>query len=260
MLPVAVLAGGLGTRLRSVTGDALPKVLVPVDGRPFVDYKLTGLAQAGVERVVMLVGHHGDAVRDHVGDGARFGLTVEWVEDGPIPLGTGGALAAARDRLGDACWITYGDTLLDVDLAAAETTFAASGCAALMTVLHNRDRYEPSNVVARDGLVVAYGKAPRPAGAEHIDYGMLAMRSDALVRRPGSAGEFDVGVVLAELIERRDLAAFEVTERFHDIGTPEALAETTAFLAAHPELRRASPRRGVSSPSPGGGLSPDRRR
>src|SRR5712692_2156565 len=119
MLPVAVLAGGLGNRLHAVTGDALPKALVPVLGRPFIDWKLEGLAAAGTHRVVLLVGHHGGQIRAHVGDGRRYGLSVEYVEDGPVLLGTGGAVARALPSLADAFWVTYGDTLLEFDVAAA---------------------------------------------------------------------------------------------------------------------------------------------
>lgn len=99
-----------------------------------------------------------------------------------------------------------------------------------MTVLHNRDRYEPSNVRVDDGVVVDYSKDPRPAGAEHIDYGMLAFRRDVFTPWAGVAS-FDLGEVVASLAARRELLAFEVIERFHDIGNVDALRETEAFLA-----------------------------
>ena len=229
MLTVAVLAGGLGTRLRSLTGDVLPKVMAPVLEHPFIDYKLAGLSAAGAERVVLLVGHQGEQIKARVGDGARYGLQVSYVEDGPALRGTGGALRHALDGLADAFWVTYGDTLLEVPMPEAEAAFAASNLDGLMTVLHNRDRYEPSNVRVERGLVVEYAKDPRPAHAEHIDYGMLAFRREAFAAWPDEEA-FDLGAVLESLIARDSMLAFEVTERFHDIGTVEALRETEAFL------------------------------
>ncbi|HEU5306226.1 MAG TPA: NTP transferase domain-containing protein, partial [Acidimicrobiia bacterium] len=151
MHPVAVLAGGLGTRLREVTGDDLPKVMMPVAGRPFIDHKLRELRDEGARDVLLLLGHGAARVRDHVGDGTSHGLRVEYEDDGDALLGTGGALLRALPRLGERFWVTYGDTLLQVDVARAEAAFDASDALGLMTVLHNRDRWQPSNVVARDG-------------------------------------------------------------------------------------------------------------
>lgn len=229
MLTVAVLTGGLGTRLRSLTGDVVPKVMAPVLGRPFIDYKLAGLSAAGVERVVLLVAHRGEQIKARVGDGDRYGLQVSYVEDGPARRGTGGALRHALDALDDAFWVTYGDTLLEVPMREAEAAFVASSVEGLMTVLHNRDEYEPSNVRVENGLVVDYAKDPRPPRAEYIDYGMLAFRREAFVAWPDGEA-FDLGVVLEALIARRSMLAFEVMERFHDIGTVEALRETEGFL------------------------------
>jgi len=233
LLTVAVLAGGLGTRLRSLTGDLIPKVMAPVLGRPFIDRKLAGLSAAGVERVVLLIGHRGEQIKARVGDGERYRLQVSYVEDGPALRGTGGALRhaldASGDALGDAFWVTYGDTLLEVPMREAEAVFAGSGHTGLMTVLHNRGDYEPSNVCVESGLVVEYAKDPRPLRADFIDYGMLAFRREAFTAWPyGEA--FDLGAVLESLIARRSMLAFEVKERFHDIGTVEALQETEAFL------------------------------
>jgi NDP-sugar pyrophosphorylase family protein len=229
MLAVAVLAGGLGTRLRAVTGDALPKAMTPVLGRPFIDYKLAGLAAAGVERVVLLVGHGSGQVRRTIGTGDRFGLHVSYAEDGPTLRGTGGAVRHALNQLTDPFWVTYGDTLLQVPMRDAERAFVASGLSALMTVFHNRDRYEPSNVRVERGFVAEYGKDPRPRRATHIDYGMLAFRHDAFVDWPDEHA-FDLGSVITGLVHRRSVLAFEVTERFHDIGTIDALRETEMFL------------------------------
>jgi NDP-sugar pyrophosphorylase family protein len=237
MYPVAVLAGGLGLRLRELTGTQLPKAMVPVLGRPFVDWKLETLAAAGVTDVVLLVGHSGDHIRDHVGNGDRFGLAVTYVEDGPELRGTGGALLHALPALPACFWVTYGDTLLDVDLGAAESAFDSSGCRALMTVLHNRDQWQPSNALVDDGFVVDYGKSPAPPGAEHIDYGMLLFRRSAWDCR--NADEvFDLAEVLSPLIAQREVVAFDVRSRFHDIGTPEAVRETETFLSRTPPVPR----------------------
>jgi NDP-sugar pyrophosphorylase family protein len=227
---IAILAGGLGTRVAALTGGSLPKAMLPIAGAPFIDHKLAEARRLGADRVVLLLGHGAGQIEAHVGDGARFGLSIDVVLDGPELLGTGGALKRAAAHLGDRAWVTYGDTLLDLDLRAAESAADALGCRAVMSVLHNRDELEPSNTSIAGGRVVAYTKGDPPGTHEHIDYGYVLLPVDEL----GAVGEsaFDLRVVLQRLIACRELAAFEVRERFHDIGTPAAFAETDAWLRA----------------------------
>jgi NDP-sugar pyrophosphorylase family protein len=227
--PVAILAGGLGTRLHTVSGSTLPKALVPVADRPFIDHKLEELRRRGVREVVFLIGHGGDQIRRHVGTGADFGLEVTYLDDGPRLLGTGGAIKAAVPSLGPRFWVTYADSLLDVDVDRAEKEFRSTPALGMMTVLRNFDRVEPSNVLVEEDCIVAYGKDPRPARAEHIDYGMLLFDAEAF-ESVSDVRPFDLIEVLTALIATRRLAAFVVTEPFHDIGTPETLRETERFI------------------------------
>jgi len=228
-LPVAVLCGGRGTRLAGITNDQQPKALVEVAGRPFIDHKLENLAASGFRDVLLLVGHRGGRLRDHVGDGHAFDLSVRYCDDGGVLRGTGGALRNALDVLPRAFWVTYGDTLLEVDAVGAEAEFARSGRLGLMTVLHNRDRWATSNTVVDGDRVVAYSKDPVPDDAEHIDYGMLVLTREAFDLVPASV-PFDLALILHALIERQLLGAWEVRRRFYDIGTPEARHETEQFL------------------------------
>jgi NDP-sugar pyrophosphorylase family protein len=225
---IAILAGGLGTRVAALTGGTIPKAMLPVAGAPFIDHKLDEARRLGATRVVLLLAHGADQITDHVGDGARFDVPVDVVLDGDELLGTGGALRRAAAHLGDWPWITYGDTLLDVDLDAAEAHAAALACRGVMTVLHNRDALEPSNTTVTEGRVTAYAKGDPPGTHEYIDYGLIRLPMAAF--DAVEARVFDLTVVVQGLIAARDLAAFEALEPFHDIGTPTALDETDAWL------------------------------
>jgi NDP-sugar pyrophosphorylase family protein len=225
LLPVAVLAGGLGTRLGEL-GRRKPKALALVAGEPFVFHQLRLLARHGARRVVLCVGHLGNQVVDAVGNGERFGLEVLYAHDGSRPAGTAGALRRASHLLGERFLVTYGDAYLRIDYAAVQEAFQGSGLPGLMTVLRNDDHWVASNAVLDEGRVSAYDKKSPPPGARWIDYGVLAFEARVFEEYDAS----DLSDVCRELASRGALGAFLAQERFFEIGTPEALAETDAFL------------------------------
>lgn len=225
LLPVAVLAGGLGTRLGDVARDK-PKALVPVADEPFIHHQLRLLSRRGARRVVLCVGHLGDQIAEAVGDGRRFGLSVDYAFDGPEPVGTAGALRQALPLLGDAFLVTYGDAYLRIDHASVQRAFEARHRPGLMTVLENDGAWGESNAVYGDGLVSAYDKRVPPLGARWIDYGLLAFASSVFreSRTP------DLSELCSQLASAGQLAGLPTTERFYEIGTPEALQEFDEFL------------------------------
>jgi NDP-sugar pyrophosphorylase family protein len=231
-LPVAILAGGLATRLRPVT-ETIPKSLVEVAGRPFGEHQLDWLRSQGIDRVVFSVAYRGEMIREALGDGRRWNLSIDYVFDGELLLGTGGALKRALPVLGDAFFVLYGDSLLTCDLAAIERTFVASGRSGLMTVFRNDDRWDRSNVQFEEGRLIRYDKdkARQAPEMRHIDYGLGVLTARALAPFPADR-PFDLAPVYQLLLAAGELAAVEVTDRFYEIGSPEGLEETRAFLAA----------------------------
>lgn len=215
----------------------MPKPLLPVAGRPFVEHQLELLRAHGAQRVVLAVGYLGDLIEEHIGDGGRFGLEVSFLHDGPEPAGTAGALRRGLPLLGEAFLVLYGDTYLRIDYVDVARAFGQSELPALMTVSRNNGEWAPSNAVYNDGRVLAYNKANPPLGAEWIDYGLLAFSPSAL--EPD--GPRDLSDVTRDLAAAGQLAGFPAAERFYEIGTPEALAETEAFLSQvahlHPRAR-----------------------
>jgi NDP-sugar pyrophosphorylase family protein len=228
MLPVAILAGGLATRLRPIT-ETIPKALVEVAGRPFAEHQVEWLRAQGIDRIVFLVGYRGEKVSETLGDGARWGVPIEYVFDGPTLLGSGGALRHARDVLGDAFFVLYGDSYLDCDLRAIEKAFRASGQPALMTVIGNANRWDASNVLFENGRIVRHDKRHRTPDMQHIDYGLGIVSAVAL--EPYSPVEpFELTTVYQDIANQGRLAAYEVTSRFYEIGSPEGLEETREYL------------------------------
>ncbi len=228
-LPVAILSGGLATRLHPIT-EKIPKALVRVAGKPFVAWQLEYMRTQGAKQVVLCVGYLGEQIEKELGDGSAYGLEVRYSWDGPRLLGTGGALRRAAPLLGDRFFVFYGDSYLPVDFRAVERSFLQGGTPALMTVLQNHDRWDKSNVLFRQGRILEYNKqSPRPE-MRHIDYGLGILSASVILDRPTDT-PFDLAEVYHDLSVRGELAGFEVFERFYEIGSPAGLQETDEFLA-----------------------------
>jgi NDP-sugar pyrophosphorylase family protein len=227
-LPVAILAGGLATRLRPITAK-IPKALVEVAGKPFVVHQVELLRSRGVRRVVLCLGHLGEQVEALVGDGRALGMEIACSYDGDRLLGTGGALRRALPALGDRFLVLYGDSYLDCDYADVARRFVESGRLGLMTVFRNAGLWDASNVVFRDGRILRYTKGSRDPDMEHIDYGLGALRAEAFRAYP--EGEpLDLAAVYQDLLARGELAGYEVARRFYEIGSPAGLEETRRLL------------------------------
>jgi N-acetyl-alpha-D-muramate 1-phosphate uridylyltransferase len=226
---IAILAGGLGTRLGPHTA-AIPKAMVEVAGEPFVAHQLRLLAREGGREVVLCTGHLGEQIEQFVGDGARFGCRVRYSrEEGPL-LGTGGALRRAVPLLGDRFLVMYGDSYLPTRFLPVWLAFQRSGRTGLMTVFRNDGRWDASNVEFADGHIRQYDKERHSAAMRHIDYGLGAFAAAALSSYVPER-RFDLAEVYCDLLWRGELAAYEVAERFYEIGSPAGLAETRALLA-----------------------------
>lgn len=227
-LPVAILAGGLATRLRPIT-QTIPKSLVDVAGRPFLLWQLDYLRAQGLTDIVLCVGYLGEQIRDLIGDGAAFGVQVRYSFDGPMLLGTGGALCRALPYLGDTFFVYYGDSFLPIDFVDVAEQFLALKKPALMTVLKNQNQWDTSNVVFEHGTLFEYNKQTPRADMTYIDYGLGIVTADALKEySPDQA--FDLGQVYHRLSLQGQLAGYEVFERFYEIGSPLGLQETIDYL------------------------------
>ncbi len=226
--PIALLAGGLATRLRPIT-TTIPKAMVEVADQPFIAHQLRLLAREGAHVVTLCLGYLGEQVRDFVGDGQGFGLEVRYSFDGDRLLGTGGALRKALPLLGPEVLILYGDSYLDLPYAPVVQAFRTSGLDGLMTVYGNEGRWDTSNVVFKEGRIAVYSKRLRDPDMRHIDYGLGILKAEVLAARPEDQ-PFDLADVYTDLVETGRLAGFEVQHRFYEIGSPEGLAETDAYL------------------------------
>jgi NDP-sugar pyrophosphorylase family protein len=226
-IPIAILAGGLATRLRPIT-EKIPKSLIPVAGKPFLAHQLELLHVHGIRRAVLCIGYLGEMIQRDFG-GEAFGVKLDYSFDGEKLLGTGGAIKRALPLLGEEFFVLYGDSYLPVEYAPIAEFFQRSGKPGLMTVYRNEGRYDTSNVVFRDGEIVVYNKKIKLPEMRHIDYGLSLFKSSVFDAYAANQ-VFDLAEVMGRLVREKQLAGYEVCERFYEMGSPAGLAELETLL------------------------------
>jgi len=222
-----LLAGGLGTRLTEITAGLIPKALVEVGGIPFLHFKLLSLIQMGFTSVDILVGQHGDQIEQFVARGSYPDISIRCFRDGPILLGTAGAIVSVLDKLPTTFWISYADSYVTADIDQANKEFwTDEDC--VMVVLRNQDRVETSNVSIDEvnERVVEYVKNPPLGTHEWIDYGILRLTKASFLSIAKDK-PVDLREVVLNQITATRMRAFQTNELFWDIGTPDRLEETT---------------------------------
>lgn len=228
MFSVVILAGGLATRLYPATLK-IPKSLIEVAGKPFIFHQLALLKRQGVSNVILCVGKFGEKIQDYVGDGHYWDLNVDYSYDGETLLGTGGSIKKATPLLPEVFLVLYGDSYLDVDLNPILERFESGGKPALMTVYHNKNKWDKSNILFKNGRVVKYDKKNPIHEMEHLDYGINILRKSIFNEWPDGI-PFDLSEVFIKLIEKDEVSAFEVFKRFYEIGSIRGIKETEEYL------------------------------
>lgn len=236
MRQIIILAGGLGTRLRPIT-ETIPKAMVPVLDKPFVDYQLDWLAKCGLTDVVLSIGYLGSQIQDYVGNGSRWNLRVQYVEEGANLRGTAGALRLVFDSglLEDRFLVTYGDSFLPIDYGAVWTDFQGRSELALMTVLKNSNLWDTSNACFEAGRVTLYDKKaplPKPDAMKYIDYGLSAFQRSVIRDRIPSGVKADLADLFHHLSLEGELAGIEVQDRFYEVGSLQGLKDFEDFVQA----------------------------
>jgi len=240
---VVILAGGLGTRIRAISGD-VPKALVPIKGVPFVYYQLHRLAMAGVDDVVMSVGYKAEMIRDAVGDGGRFGLSVSYADEGSRLRGTAGAIRYAADLglIQEAFFVLYGDSYLPIEMSAVWEASDRGG-RLLMTVMKNAGKWDKSNVRYEPGRPLLYDKRcpdPAIAGMDYIDYGLMVLRKDFVLSSVPSNTIADLADIMGAASAAGNVEGYPVSERFYEIGSPQGIRDFEDYVTANPTATPAS--------------------
>ena len=226
-LPVAILAGGLGTRVGKKTLTKA-KALIDVAGEPFISRQFSYLREQGIKDVVLCIAHLGNQIRDYIGNGSRYSLNVSYSDDGDQLLGTGGSVKKACKILGENFFILYGDSFLPIDFSKVEKAFYQEKKPALMTVLKNIGKWDKCNAFFNDKSV-RYNKKKPQKGMNYIDYGLNVVKNSIFYDFPSNIA-FDLADVFEDLSNKSLLAGFEIYDRFYEIGSMQGLKDTIDFF------------------------------
>lgn len=226
-MQVAILAGGRGTRLGDLTKDR-PKSMIEVRGKPFLEYQLDLLRKGGIENIVMCLGYAAEQIESHFKNGKKYGLNIKYsFED--RPLGTAGALKKAKDILDDTFFTMYGDAYVFVDFGHVMSYFRDLNKLALMTVYKNYDRYDRSNTALEGNLVTKFSKREKTKDMIYIEYGVNILKKEVLKMIPDN-DFYSLDALFPRLIDQKQLLAFEVQERFYEIGSHRGCKEFEEFI------------------------------
>lgn len=227
-MQIAILAGGLATRLYPVT-KSIPKSMIEINHKPFLAHQLDLLKKSGIRNIVLCVGSLKEQIKDYFGDGSNLGVSIRYSEEDKTLLGCAGALKNAEHLLEDEFFAMYGDSYLLFDYKRIEEYFRKTGKLALMVVYKNYHQYDRSNVVIEDNLIKIYDKTSQTDDMVYIDAGLLAMKKQILLQlHPGVNMSFDD--MLKDLIKQKQAAAFETKQRFYEIGSKKGLKEFRQFM------------------------------
>jgi NDP-sugar pyrophosphorylase family protein len=226
-MQVAILTGGLATRLGDLTRNK-PKSMLKIRGKTFLEYQLELLKRAEIKNIVLCIGHMGEQIERHFGNGRNYGVNIEYSLEDKL-LGTAGALKKAEALLNEVFFTMYGDSYLFLDFPAAMRYFKSQNKLALMTVYRNYDRYARSNTVVEGNSVKNFSKKERTGGMVYIEYGANIFNKEALRMIPENQF-YSLDDVFHRLVEMDELLAFEVKERFYEIGSPQGVKEFEEYI------------------------------
>jgi NDP-sugar pyrophosphorylase family protein len=228
MLTVAILAGGLATRLEPILKDT-PKSLIEICGKPFIDWQLKLLAQSGIDRVVLCTSYKSEMIEKYVGSGSQYGIHINYSKDGHTQLGTGGAIKKATQQLEESFMVLYGDSYLPIDYKSVQDAFKKLNDAALMTIYKNNNELDYSNVFFEFGKVKKYSKGSESNEFNYIDYGLSCFKK-SVFNQYRSDENFDLSETFSALSKANQLAAYEVKNRFYEVGSISGVNDFAEYI------------------------------
>lgn len=236
-MQAVILAGGLGTRLRPLTYE-IPKPMVPINGKPYLEYQINYLKKFGITDVLILIGYLGEQIVEYFGDGSQYGVKITYSKE-ENPLGTGGAIKLAENQLEDEFLIIYGDSFLPIDYGDLFNFYNKHGKSSLLIAYDNSSGKTPvPNNLAIDTnfLVQKYEKNSLDPALKYVESGVSLLKKTLTTEIPSNQKCSLEEIIFPKLIGENRLIAYITKEPFYDIGTPDRLETITNYFAQNDNI------------------------
>lgn len=228
MPQVVILAGGLGTRLKPVT-EKIPKVMIEVAGKPFLEHQLEYLKKFGFRRFLILVSYLREQILAYFQSGEKWGVEMDYSEE-KEPMGTGGALRLAYPKLDEQLVLLNGDTFYPLDYADLLKKAEGFKNGVWVVVYNNREKVAPNNVQTdTHGNITAYS-GRNPDGMNGVDGGVYFVNKSVVELTPEGQKISLEEALYPALIRKKQLKAYWTATRYYDMGTFERLDVVKTFL------------------------------
>ena len=230
-----IMAGGKGSRLRSITNDEIPKPMVPVDGKPLLEYQVEALKEYGIKKIVMIVGHLGEKIMEHFKDGKDFGVDIDYIVE-KDPLGTAGAFYYLKDKTDAKDFLLiFGDVFFDIDFDRMEDFHFKN--AALTTLLaHPNGHPYDSDLIQTDdnGKVIGFDSKNNVRDYWYdnmVNAGMYVINRELLelVGEPVKI-DFEKDILANQVKNGANIYAYHSPEYVKDVGTVDRINATVEEL------------------------------
>jgi N-acetyl-alpha-D-muramate 1-phosphate uridylyltransferase len=225
-MQAVIIAGGLGTRLGELTKNN-PKSMVLVNGKPFIEYQIEFLREKGINNIVICIGHLGQQILEYCRNGYRFGVNLQYSYENKL-AGTAGALKLAEPLLEEFFFTLYGDSYVFFDFKNLMEKFITKKMSAVMSVYKNNNQFDRSNTAIKNGMVINYDKNTTKK-YKYIEYGVNYFEKKTLQIIP-EAQTYSMGDFFNDLIKLNLLYAYEVKDRFYEIGSLYGLRDFEDYL------------------------------
>ena len=222
-MQTVILAGGQGTRLFPIT-DEMPKPMVPIKDKPFLEYLLLLLKRNSLRRILLCVGYLGSKIEAYFGDGRRLGMEIKYSYEKEL-LGTGGALKLAGDLIEEKILLLYGDSYLDIDYGDFIKFFENQKTIGSIVIYNNAmgDTNVKNNIAVEGNLITKYDKNKKDSSLKYVEAGVSIFKKELLNLIQKNRFVSLENDILPILIKNKELTGYKSKTRFCDIGTLDSL-------------------------------------
>lgn len=221
----AILCGGLGTRLRPYTLD-MPKPMIPINKKPFLEYLIEQLKENGISEIILMTGYLGEKIHKYFGNGERLNIEILYSK-GPVEWSTGRRLYEIKELLNDHFMLLYSDNFVPFNLEKAYECYIQKNVKLSFVV---QSKISGNIRLREDGIVDIYDKSRSASNLDMVELGYMIVSKKVFEYYPPNDKNIDFYQIIDSLAKEKQLAGFEIRDKYYSISDPERLNKMRNYL------------------------------